>query len=197
MPAIGPTDALLIIDMQTDFLPDGALAVDGADGLVPLINDLSRLPFGLVVASQDWHPAGHVSFGEGPDRWPVHCVAGTAGAELSPALDQAPIGLVLRKGMNPAIDSYSAFEDNDHQHRTGLAGLLRERGIARVFIVGVALDYCVTHTARDAQRAGFDTVVLHDACRSAKAAPDTVLAGLTADGVTCMASTELGTAPGR
>ncbi|WP_025813485.1 nicotinamidase, partial [Komagataeibacter kakiaceti] len=158
----GPTDALLIIDMQVDFLPPtGALAVKGADGLVPLINQLSHLPFGLVVASQDWHPAGHVSFGEGENRWPVHCVAGTPGAALAPALDQTRIGLVLRKGMHPDTDSYSAFEDNARRNRTGLDGLLKERGITRVFIVGVALDYCVAHTARDALRAGFRTVVLH------------------------------------
>ncbi|MCE2574580.1 nicotinamidase [Komagataeibacter sp. FNDCR2] len=183
-----PTDALLIIDMQVDFLPPtGALAVRGADGLVPLVNQLSRLPFGLVVATQDWHPAGHVSFGAGENQWPVHCVAGTPGAAFAPALDQTRIGLVLRKGMHPDIDSYSAFEDNARQNRTGLEGLLKERGITRVFIAGVALDYCVAHTARDALRAGFRTVVLHDACRSAQAAPDTVLAALAAEGVECTA----------
>ncbi|GBQ11212.1 nicotinamidase [Komagataeibacter rhaeticus] len=189
--AITRTDALLIIDMQVDFLPGGALAVPGADALVPLINRLGRLPFGAVVASQDWHPADHVSFATRGGPWPVHCVAGSRGADLAPGLEQDTIGVLLRKGLDPAIDSYSAFADNAGQHRTGLAALLKERGITRVFVAGVALDYCVTHTARDARQAGFDTMVLHDACRAVAQAPHAILAALDAEGIGHVASTEL------
>ncbi|BAK83051.1 nicotinamidase [Komagataeibacter medellinensis NBRC 3288] len=185
------TDALLVIDMQVDFLPGGALAVAGADGLVPLINRLSHLPFGVVVASQDWHPADHVSFETCGGPWPVHCVAGTRGAALAPGLDQAAMGVLLRKGLDPDTDSYSAFADNAHQHRTGLEGLLRERGISRVFVAGVALDYCVAHTARDARQAGFGTVVLHDACRAVAQDTQAVLAALDAQGINHAASVEL------
>ncbi|QHC36224.1 nicotinamidase [Komagataeibacter xylinus] len=163
---ITSADALLVIDMQADFMPGGTLGVAGADGIVPLINRLCELPFGLVAATQDWHPADHVSFDMRGGPWPVHCVAGTKGAALVPDLAQAHIGVVLRKGMRRDIDSYSAFEDNARASRTGLEELLRGRGISRVFVVGVALDYCVAASARDAARAGFATVVLTDACRS-------------------------------
>ncbi|GBQ59451.1 nicotinamidase [Komagataeibacter swingsii] len=180
---ITATDALLIIDMQADFMPGGPLGVPGADGLPALINPLCNLPFGAIVATQDWHPAGHVSFVGQGGPWPAHCVAGTPGADLSPALAQGHIGVVLRKGLHPAVDSYSAFEDNDHTSRTGLDGLLKGRGITRVFVVGVALDYCVAATARDAVRAGFATFILPDACRAVRQAPASVLAALGKEGV--------------
>ncbi|WP_019091613.1 nicotinamidase [Komagataeibacter europaeus] len=180
---ITATDALLIIDMQADFMPGGPLGVPGADRLPSLINPLCDLPFGVIVATQDWHPAGHVSFVGRGGPWPVHCVAGTPGADLSPALAQAHVGVVLRKGLHPDVDSYSAFEDNDHASRTGLDGLLKGRGITRVFVVGVALDYCVAATARDAVRAGFATFVLPDACRGVRQAPAAVLDAPGMEGV--------------
>ncbi|MBV1829408.1 nicotinamidase [Komagataeibacter sp. AV436] len=182
-PFITPADALLIIDMQVDFMPGGELGVAGADGVVPLINRLSELPFGLIAATQDWHPSDHVSFDMQGGPWPEHCVAGTKGAALVPDLAQAHIGVVLRKGMRPDTDSYSAFEDNARTSRTGLDGLLRGRGINRVFVVGVALDYCVAATARDAVRAGFATVVLTDACRSVAQSVAAMQAGLVSEGV--------------
>ncbi|AZV38095.1 hypothetical protein CFR75_03185 [Komagataeibacter xylinus] len=180
---ITPADALLIIDMQVDFMPGGTLGVAGADGIVPLINRLGELPFGLIAATQDWHPAAHVSFDMQGGPWPVHCVAGTKGAELAPDLAQAHIGVVLRKGMHPDTDSYSAFEDNARASRTGLDGLLRGRGIKRVFVVGVALDYCVAATARDAVRAGFATVVLTDACRGVAESVAAMEAALVSEGI--------------
>ena len=191
MRAITRTDALLVIDMQVDFMPGGALAVAGADGLVPLITQLSPLPFGVVVASQDWHPAHHISFENRGGPWPVHCVAGTRGAALAPGLDQAAMGVLLRKGLAADTDSYSAFADNTHRHRTGLEGLLRERGITRVFVAGVALDYCVAHTARDARQAGFETVVLCDACRAVAQETHAILAALDVQGIGHAAGMEL------
>ncbi|WNM08049.1 isochorismatase family protein [Komagataeibacter nataicola] len=180
---IKPADALLVIDMQVDFMPGGPLGVAGADGIVPLINRLCELPFGLIAATQDWHPADHVSFDMRGGPWPMHCVAGTKGAALVPDLAQAHIGVVLRKGMQPDLDSYSAFEDNARASRTGLDGLLRGRGINRVFVAGVALDYCVAATARDAARAGFATVVLTDACRSVAQSAAVEQAALVSEGV--------------
>ncbi|GBQ46859.1 nicotinamidase [Komagataeibacter europaeus] len=180
---INATDALLIIDMQADFMPGGPLGVPEADRLLTLINPLCDLPFGVIVTTQDWHPAGHISFVAQGGPWPVHCVAGTPGAGLSPALAQTHVGVVLRKGLHPDIDSYSAFEDNDHVSRTGLDGLLKGRGIIRVFVVGVALDYCVAATARDAVRAGFATFVLPDACRGVRQPPASVLDALGMEGV--------------
>ncbi|WP_308719376.1 nicotinamidase [Komagataeibacter xylinus] len=198
---ITPADALLVIDMQVDFMPGGTLGVAGADGIVPLINRLSELPFGLIAATQDWHPADHVSFDMQGGPWPEHCVAGTKGAALVPDLAQAHIGVVLRKGMRPETDSYSAFEDNARTSRTGLDDLLRGRGIKRVFVVGVALDYCVAATARDAVRAGFAAVVLTDACRSVAQPVAAVEAALvsevieTAHAVDVLALMDRGLAP--
>ncbi|POF63840.1 nicotinamidase [Novacetimonas maltaceti] len=167
-PAIDGRDALLIVDVQNDFLPGGALGVAQGARIIPVINRLQDLPFGRIVATQDWHPRGHVSFmADGmpaPDRWPEHCVAATWGAAFPDALAQARIGLVLRKGMLPGIDSYSAFHDNDGGHDSGLAPWLSACGIRRVFVCGIALDYCVRASALDAAAAGFDTFVLDDAC---------------------------------
>ncbi|MCW4590172.1 isochorismatase family protein [Gluconacetobacter entanii] len=168
VPAIDGRDALLIVDVQNDFLPGGALAVAQGARIIPAINRLQELPFGRIVATQDWHPRGHVSFmADGtpaPDRWPEHCVAATWGAAIADTLAQEHVGLVLRKGMQPGIDSYSAFRDNDGEHDSGLAPWLVACGIRRVFVCGIALEYCVRASALDAAAAGFDTFVLDDVC---------------------------------
>lgn len=168
LPAIDGRDALLIVDVQNDFLPGGTLAVAQGGRIIPIINRLQDLPFGRVVATQDWHPRGHVSFTAdnppAPDRWPEHCVAATWGASFPDTLAQAHIGLVLRKGMQRDIDSYSAFRDNEGGHESGLAPWLAACGIRRVFVCGIALEYCVRASALDAVTDGFDTFVLDDAC---------------------------------
>jgi nicotinamidase/pyrazinamidase len=173
-------DALLVIDVQNDFCPGGALAVAQGDQIVPLVNRLARR-FRHVVLTQDWHPRGHVSFASShPGRkpyetitlpygeqvlWPDHCVPGTPGAEFHPALDTRPASLIVRKGHDPAIDSYSALYENDHRTSTGLAGYLRERGLRRLFLAGLATDFCVQYSALDARREGFDVHVVEDAVR--------------------------------
>jgi nicotinamidase/pyrazinamidase len=175
------TDCLVLVDLQYDFLPGGALAVAGGDTLVPVANRLAER-FAHVVVTQDWHPAGHSSFasqhpGHAPFEsvemtygaqtlWPDHCVQGTAGAELHRdlALDRAD--LILRKGHRSGIDSYSAFMENDHATPTGLAGFLRERGFRRLFFAGLATDFCVAWSVLDARKAGFEAVILTDACRA-------------------------------
>ncbi|MFZ5956549.1 bifunctional nicotinamidase/pyrazinamidase [Pseudomonas knackmussii] len=173
-------DLLLVIDVQNDFCAGGALAVPDADAVVPVINRLAER-FEHVVLTQDWHPADHQSFaanhsGRQPfdsialaygeqTLWPVHCVQGTAGAAFHPQLALTKAELVLRKGYRSAIDSYSAFYENDRRTPTGLAGYLRERGIRRLFLVGLATDYCVLYSALDARREGFEAVLLLDACR--------------------------------
>ncbi|MBC3366387.1 bifunctional nicotinamidase/pyrazinamidase [Pseudomonas sp. SWRI154] len=172
--------ALLVIDIQNDFTPGGQLAVPGGDEIVPLVNQLGRT-FRHIVVAQDWHPAGHASFasshaGKQPfdiiqlpygeqKLWPDHCVEGTPGAALHPALDLPHAQLIIRKGCNPAIDSYSAFMEADRQTPTGLTGYLKERGIDTVYMVGLALDFCVMYSALDARMAGFNAIVLLDACR--------------------------------
>lgn len=175
------TDCLVLVDLQYDFMPGGALAVDGGDTLVPVANRLAER-FAHVVVTQDWHPAGHSSFasqhpGHAPFEsvemtygtqtlWPDHCVQGTAGAELHRdlALDRAD--LILRKGHRSGIDSYSAFMENDHATPTGLAGFLRERGFRRLFFAGLATDFCVAWSVLDGRKAGFEAVILTDACRA-------------------------------
>lgn len=175
-----PTDALIVVDVQNDFCPGGALAVADGDAVVPVVNALARR-FANVVLTQDWHPAGHASFasahpGKAPFEttelaygtqvlWPDHCVQGTPGADLHPGLAVPHAQLVIRKGWNAGVDSYSAFREADRATRTGLAGYLRERGVERVFVVGLATDYCVGWTAIDARAAGFAAVVIEDACR--------------------------------
>lgn len=177
---IDPTTALVVIDVQNDFIPAGQLAVPGGDEIVPLINRLGR-SFRHVILAQDWHPAGHASFASShPDKqpfdliqlpygeqqlWPDHCVQGTQGAALHPALDLPHAQLIIRKGCNPDIDSYSAFMEADRQTPTGLTGYLKERGIDTVYMVGLALDFCVMFSALDARAAGFNTLVVLDACR--------------------------------
>ena len=179
--ALGPADALLVIDMQVDFLPGGALAVAGGDVILPGINALAGR-FEHVILTQDWHPRGHISFaathGKQPFTdtveapygtqalWPEHCIQGSPGAELHPDLRIAHVELILRKGFRPGIDSYSAFTENDGVTPTGLAGYLRERGLTRLFLVGVAYDFCVGFSALAAARLGFETIVLPDLSRA-------------------------------
>ena len=178
---INSQDVLLAIDLQRDFMPGGALAVDGGDAVVPLVNALARR-FENVVVTQDWHPAGHASFasshagakpfdlkalGYGDQTlWPDHCVQGTAGAALHPDLAVDRAFLILRKGMHAGIDSYSAFVEADGKTTTGLAALLHARGAKRVFACGLATDYCVAFSALDARASGFPTFVIEDACRA-------------------------------
>lgn len=173
--------ALLVIDVQNDFIPGGQLPVPEGDHIVPLINRLAR-KFKQVVIAQDWHPAGHASFasshpGHQPydvielpygeqTLWPEHCVQATPGAELHPELDLPHAQLIIRKGCNPDIDSYSAFLEADRRTTTGLSGYLKERGIDTVYMVGLALDFCVMYSALDARAAGFNAFVVLDACRA-------------------------------
>lgn len=177
----GEHDVLLVIDMQNDFCAGGALAIPGADALVPQINHLSRR-FAHVLLTQDWHPPGHHSFASShPGRspfellviangvqtlWPDHCVQNSHGAALHGQLQIPHAELILRKGFRQAIDSYSAFYENDRRTPTGLAGYLRERGLRRLFLVGVATDFCVYYTALDARREGFEVVLLPDCCQA-------------------------------
>ncbi len=172
--------ALIVIDVQNDFCPGGALAVDGGNEIVPLVNQLIQ-DFDHVVLTQDWHPAGHSSFassheGKNPfdmiempygeqTLWPDHCVQGTSGAEFHPDLAWTKAELVIRKGFRTAIDSYSAFFENDHTTPTGLSGYLKERGITEVMLCGLATDYCVAFSAIDAAAQGFKTTVKINACR--------------------------------
>jgi nicotinamidase/pyrazinamidase len=174
-------DLLLIIDVQNDFCPGGALAVNEGDAVVPIINRLSQR-FDHTALTQDWHPSGHSSFatshpGSAPFEtvampyghqtlWPDHCVQGTAGAAFHPELSTERAELVIRKGFRPEIDSYSAFHENDRRTATGLAGYLRERGLKRIFLAGLATDYCVYYSAVDARRLGFDAVVIESGCRA-------------------------------
>lgn len=173
-------DLLLVIDVQRDFCPGGALAIEDGDAVVPLINRLASR-FEHIVLTQDWHPANHQSFASthgkepygqiemayGPQTlWPDHCVQGTPGAEFHPGLQLTRAELILRKGFRANIDSYSAFFENDKTTTTGLAGYLRERGFQRIFLAGLAFDFCVRFSAVDAAHAGFEALVIEDACRA-------------------------------
>jgi len=176
--------ALLLIDIQNDFLPGGRLAVPAGNEIIPLVNELQP-QFDLVVATQDWHPAGHQSFasshagrahfdqidlhGLPQVLWPDHCTQASDGAALAPALHTERIEAIFRKGMNPEIDSYSAFFDNGHRKSTGLADYLRGRGVTEVVVAGLAADYCVYYSALDALAAGFATTVITDATRAISA----------------------------
>lgn len=176
----GPTDALLVVDVQVDFLPGGRLAVAGGDEIVAPVNALARR-FAVVVATQDWHPADHVSFasnhpGKTPFEtielsygtqvlWPDHCVIGSPGAGFAPGLDLPNCQMIVRKGFHPEVDSYSGFQEADRKTLTGLAGYLRERGITRTFAVGLATDFCVSWTAEDAAAAGFESAIVEDLTR--------------------------------
>jgi len=174
------TSAVVIIDVQNDFCAGGALAVPGAAAILPVVNGLVAT-FERVVFTQEWHPPGHVSFASShPGRrvfdritlsageqilWPDHCVAGTPGAELHPGLHVPPRGTVLRKGVHASIDCYSAFFEHDGTTAVGLDALLREAGVRKVVLAGLATDFCVLHTALDARRLGYDVTVVESACR--------------------------------
>jgi nicotinamidase/pyrazinamidase len=202
--------ALLLVDVQNDFCPGGSLAVPEGDRVVPVINRLAER-FAKVVATQDWHPPGHVSFasshlGAAPFQaaelpgagrqmlWPEHCLAGSPGAELHPGLQTAPISLILRKGTRVELDSYSAFFENDHETPTGLAGYLRERGFGRVFLAGLAFDFCVRYSAEDAMQGGFGVVVITDACRAidVDGSAEAARSSLQALGVASVAARDVG-----
>ena len=177
----GDDDALIVVDVQNDFCPGGRLAVADGDAVVPVVNGLARR-FRHVLLTQDWHPAGHSSFASshlgrapfetaampyGPQIvWPDHCMQGTEGAAFHTGLDIPHAELVLRKGFRAAIDSYSAFTENDRTTPTGLASYLRERGITRIFLAGLAFDFCVLYSAEDGAAAGFTVFVIEDACRA-------------------------------
>jgi nicotinamidase/pyrazinamidase len=178
--AVDPHDVLLVIDVQNDFLPGGALAVPRGDEVLPLVNRLMRA-FDHVVITQDWHPARHVSFatthGASPfdaislphgaqTLWPDHCVQGSRGARLHERLNADRAFLILRKGANASLDSYSAFTEADGKTTTGLAAALKARGVRRAFVCGLATDFCVAYSAVDARNAEFETFVIEDACRA-------------------------------
>lgn len=178
---IDAATALIVVDVQNDFCPGGSLAVAQGDEVVPVINMLGRR-FSTIVLTQDWHPAGHSSFATshpgkkpfeliempyGPQvLWPDHCIQGTKGAEFRADLDLAKAQTIIRKGYRPQIDSYSGFLEADRKTPTGLGGYLKERGVTRAVVVGLATDFCVSWTAQDAARAGLQTLVVEEACRA-------------------------------
>jgi len=182
-------NALILVDVQNDFLPGGALAVPDGDAVIPVVNRV-QAAFPLIVATQDWHPPNHGSFaanhtgkkmfeqielnGLPQTLWPLHCVQNTKGAELASALDQSRIAKILQKGTDPGIDSYSGFFDNGHRKSTGLGEWLKEKGVTDVFVCGLATDYCVKFTALDALQFGFRTTLVEDACRGVNLRPNDV-----------------------
>ncbi|MGE5212213.1 MAG: bifunctional nicotinamidase/pyrazinamidase [Nitrospirota bacterium] len=186
-------DALILVDLQNDFLPGGALAVPHGDDVIPLADELLRR-FDLVVATKDWHPPDHGSFaakhaGKKPgDRiildgieqilWPVHCVQNTHGAEFAPLFDTSRIAQIFHKGTEHNIDSYSTFFDNAHRRHTGLAHYLEKRGIKEIYLMGLALDYCVKYSALDARQLGLKTYVIVDGCRGVELEPGDIARAL-------------------
>ncbi len=173
---------LVLIDVQNDFMPGGALAVPKGDEIVPLINNLQE-KFDLIIATQDWHPAGHASFAtthnekefeviklNGMDQvmWPEHCIRNTPGAEFHPYLKTEKIESIFRKGTDPEIDSYSGFYDNAHLKSTGLTGYLKDKGVEQLFFAGLAAEYCVYFSIKDAIDEGFEAILLEDATRALK-----------------------------
>ncbi|HEX7653548.1 MAG TPA: bifunctional nicotinamidase/pyrazinamidase [Verrucomicrobiae bacterium] len=201
--------ALILVDIQNDFLPGGALAVPEGDQVVPVANALMA-KFPLVVATQDWHPANHGSFAVNhPGRqvyesvelnglpqtlWPVHCVQNTPGAELAYGLHQESIVAIFPKGTDAGIDSYSGLYDNGHRRSTGLGEWLQARGVTEVFVCGLATDYCVKFTALDAQKMGFRTTLVEDACRGVNLDPGDVamaIQEMRAAGIAVVSSREL------
>jgi nicotinamidase/pyrazinamidase len=186
-------NALILVDLQNDFLPGGTLAVPQGDEVIPLADELQRR-FDVVVATKDWHPADHGSFaanheGKKPgDRiildgieqilWPVHCVQNTEGAEFAPLFDTSRIAQIFHKGTERNIDSYSTFFDNAHRRHTGLAHYLKERGIQKIYLMGLALDYCVKYSALDARHLGLITHVIVDGCRGIDLEPGDIARAL-------------------
>jgi nicotinamidase/pyrazinamidase len=207
--AIGAQDVLIVIDVQNDFCTGGRLAVPRGEEVVAPINCLADR-FANVVLTQDWHPAGHSSFasshpGSAPFStiampygtqvlWPDHCVQDTPGAAFHPALDIPHAALIVRKGFRRAIDSYSAFYENDRTTPTGLAGYLRERGFTRTFFVGLALDFCVRYSAEDAAREGFEAWVIEEACRGIDldGSVAATRASFSARGIACIVADAIG-----
>jgi nicotinamidase/pyrazinamidase len=205
-------DLLLIIDPQIDFCPGGKLAIADGDQVIPLINRIAQ-GFQHIIVTQDWHPAGHSSFASthpgnqpyeviqapyGPQTlWPDHCIQSSLGADFHPQLNLQRAELILRKGFRPAIDSYSAFFENDKTTPTGLAGYLRERDLKRVFLAGLAYDFCVGFSAIDAARAGFSAFVIEDACRpvNLSGSVETTNRAFETAGVTRIHTTDLGPSP--
>ena len=187
--------ALILVDLQPDFMPGGALAVPDGDAVVaPALRHVNSGDYDLIVATQDWHPAGHQSFASSHPGgeigslvdlhglpqvlWPDHCVQGSPGAQLHASLPLDRIDRVFQKGTNPTVDSYSGFYDNGRRHSTGLADYLREQGISRVTVLGLATDYCVKWTALDAQSEGFNVRMLTEASRGVELAPGDVARAL-------------------
>lgn len=206
---INAHSALLIVDVQNDFLPGGSLAVKYGDEVIPVINSLQSR-FEQIIATQDFHPANHGSFaanhpGKSPGEfidlaglnqilWPTHCVQGSQGAEFSKDLNQGQWMAIFQKGKNPAVDSYSGFFDNARRGDTGLGDYLKSKSIDRVFVCGLALDYCVKFTALDAKSLGFETILVTDATRAVNLAPadgDKALAEMKAAGIILLTSKEL------
>jgi nicotinamidase/pyrazinamidase len=203
----GDDSVFIVVDVQNDFCPGGALAVPHGDEIIPIVNTLAAR-FGNVVLTQDWHPRGHSSFASShPGRkpfqtieayygpqvlWPDHCVQGTPGAAFHKALEVPHAALIIRKGTHPAIDSYSTFYENDRHTPTGLVGYLRERGLGRIFLAGLAFDFCVRYSAEDARREGFDAFVIEDACRGIDmdGSMAATRASLSALGVPCIRAQE-------
>ena len=178
--------ALLIVDLQNDFLPGGALAVPKGDLIVPIVNALIHQPFDIIVATKDWHPSDHGSFADnhgkqpgdhvrlsGLDQilWPRHCVQGTAGAEFAPGWDTTQLDKIVYKGTNKDIDSYSTFFDNGHLKSTGLEDYLKEYGVKEIYVAGLATDYCVKYSTIDALELGFNVFVIYDACQGVNLQP--------------------------
>ncbi len=161
--------ALVLVDVQNDFCPGGALAVQSGDEIVPVINQLMSL-FPLVIATEDWHPANHISFKERGGPWPPHCVQQTAGAELHPGIDQTRIDILLRKATTPDTDAYSGFEAVDERGRS-LDEALKQSGVKKIYITGLATDYCVRATVMDGLKKGYEVVVVADAMRAVEVAP--------------------------
>ena len=203
-------NAFLVVDVQNDFLPGGALAVPDGDQVIPIVNRLVEC-FALVLATQDWHPANHGSFAANhPNRrpgemidlngirqilWPVHCVQGSPGAAFSPQLRTERFSNVFRKGVDPGIDSYSGFFDNGRKRSTGLAEYLRDRNVDELFICGLATDYCVKFSSFDSIGSGIRTHVIEDACRGVDLKPGDSAAAIAAmrdAGVSIVESTSLG-----
>lgn len=201
--------ALILVDIQNDFCPGGALAVAHGDEVVPVANELAK-KFELVVATQDWHPADHGSFAanhpgkqpyevmdlHGLDQvlWPVHCVQGSGGAAFVDALETGAITKVFQKGTDPTVDSYSGFYDNGRRKATGLGDYLRGRGVRQAYVLGLATDYCVKFTALDAASEGFDTYLVEDGCRGVELTPGDSEAAVTEmrdAGVTILQSGDL------
>jgi nicotinamidase/pyrazinamidase len=188
-----PDSALILVDLQNDFLPGGALAVPDGDAVIPLANEL-QTHFTLVVATQDWHPPDHVSFatnhpgkkvgdvieveGRSQKMWPIHCVQNTRGADFPPELDRRHIAHVVHKGAERQVDSYSGFFDNGRRHGTGLNEYLRGQAVAKVYLAGLATDYCVKFTALDARWLGYEVTLLAAACRGIDSAPGDVQAAI-------------------